>query len=133
MPKEDAVAVRDACLKSMKERLFEKASIIQSRLDEVSADYQRRQLAYSRNADSMTVEETEEYVKFCNQALFKIHILEKRLAKVKEYQGGGVEKLYCDMSNHVYFLYSIKNLLLNVICSWMLSYVQIPESRLHTN
>ncbi len=68
----------------MKERLFEKASIIQSRLDEVSAEYQRRQLAYSRNADSMTVEETEEYVKFCNQALFKIHILEKRLAKHKE-------------------------------------------------
>ncbi|KAJ3221485.1 hypothetical protein HK099_003463 [Clydaea vesicula] len=84
LSKEDAMQVRDACLKSMKERLVERANIIQSRLDEVSAEYQRRQLAYSRNADMMTVEETEEYVKFCNNALFKIHILEKRLAKHKE-------------------------------------------------
>jgi hypothetical protein len=82
--KEEALAVRDACLKSMKERIVEKTSIIQTRLDEVSTEYQRRQLAYSRNADTMSVEETEEYVKFCNNALFKIHILEKRLAKHKE-------------------------------------------------
>jgi hypothetical protein len=68
----------------MKERIVEKTSIIQTRLDEVSTEYQRRQLAYSRNADTMSVEETEEYVKFCNTALFKIHILEKRLAKHKE-------------------------------------------------
>ncbi|KAJ3058520.1 hypothetical protein HDU98_005388 [Podochytrium sp. JEL0797] len=32
----------------------------------------------------MTVEETDEYVKFCNDSLFKIQILEKRLAKHKE-------------------------------------------------
>ncbi|KAJ3291052.1 hypothetical protein HDU79_002720 [Rhizoclosmatium sp. JEL0117] len=80
----EAVAVKDACLKSLKERLIEKANIIQGRLEEVTAEYQRRQLAYSRNADSMTVEETDEYVKFCNDSLFKIQILEKRLAKHKE-------------------------------------------------
>jgi hypothetical protein len=62
----------------------EKANIIQSRLDEVTMEYQRRQVAYSRNADTMNAEETEAYVKFCNDALFKIHILEKRLAKHKE-------------------------------------------------
>ncbi|KND01180.1 uncharacterized protein SPPG_04271 [Spizellomyces punctatus DAOM BR117] len=84
LTREEALLVKDACLKAFKERLIEKANIIQGRLDEVTAEYQRRQLAYSRNADSMTVEETEEYVKFCNDALFKIHILEKRLAKHKE-------------------------------------------------
>ncbi|KAL3898185.1 MAG: hypothetical protein SGCHY_002920 [Lobulomycetales sp.] len=84
LSKEEALAVRDACLKSMKERIVEKTNIIQSRLDEVGTEYQRRQLAYSRNADAMSVEETEEYVNFCNNALFKIHILEKRLAKHKE-------------------------------------------------
>ncbi|KAI9093129.1 hypothetical protein DFS34DRAFT_274340 [Phlyctochytrium arcticum] len=84
LTREEALQVKDACLKFFKERLIEKANIIQGRLDEVTAEYQRRQLAYSRNADSMTVEETEEYVKFCNDALFKIHILEKRLAKHKE-------------------------------------------------
>lgn len=82
MSKEDAIAVKDACLKSLRERLVEKANIIQGRLDDTTISFQQRQLAYSKNADSMTVEETEEYVKFCNDALFKIHILEKRLAKV---------------------------------------------------
>ncbi|KAJ3320817.1 hypothetical protein HDV06_004828 [Boothiomyces sp. JEL0866] len=84
LSRDDMVAIKDACLKSLRERLVEKANIIQGRLDEVTAEYQRRQLAYSRNADSMTVEDTEAYVKFCNEALFKIHILEKRLAKHKE-------------------------------------------------
>ncbi|KAJ3033181.1 hypothetical protein HDV00_006678 [Rhizophlyctis rosea] len=84
LTREESMAVKDACLKSLKERLIEKANIIQGRLDEVTAEYQRRQLAYSRNADSMTVEETEEYVRFCNDALFRMHILEKRLAKHKE-------------------------------------------------
>ncbi|KAI9348730.1 hypothetical protein DFJ73DRAFT_834662 [Zopfochytrium polystomum] len=84
LTKEEAQAVKDSCLKSLKERLIEKANIIQSRLEEVTSEYQRRQLAYSRNADSMTVEETDEYVRFCNDSLFTIHILEKRLAKHKE-------------------------------------------------
>ncbi|KAJ3300534.1 hypothetical protein HK104_010476 [Borealophlyctis nickersoniae] len=84
LTREESLQVKDACLKSLKERLIEKANIIQGRLDEVTAEYQRRQLAYSRNADSMTVEETEDYVRFCNDALFRIHILEKRLAKHKE-------------------------------------------------
>ncbi|KAI8817432.1 uncharacterized protein EV422DRAFT_622654 [Fimicolochytrium jonesii] len=84
LAREECIAIKDACLKAFKERLIEKANIIQIRLDEVTADYQRRQLAYSRNADSMSAEETEAYVKYCNDALFKIHILEKRLAKHKE-------------------------------------------------
>ncbi len=83
MSKEDAVAVKDACLKSLKERLIEKASIIQTRLDEVTSEYQQRQVSYSKNADAMTAEETDDYVKFCNDALFKIHVLEKRLVKVR--------------------------------------------------
>lgn len=82
LSKEDAVAVKDACLKSLKERLIEKASIIQTRLDEVTSEYQQRQVSYSKNADAMTAEETDDYVKFCNDALFKIHVLEKRLVKV---------------------------------------------------
>jgi hypothetical protein len=84
LTKEEQVAAKDACLKSLRDRLVEKANIIQTRLDEITSEYQKRQVAYSRNADSMTVEETDEYVKQCNQALFKIRILEKRLAKHKE-------------------------------------------------
>jgi hypothetical protein len=76
------LAAKDACLKSLRDRLVERANIIQGRLEEITAEYQKRQLSYSKNADGMTVEETNEYVQFCNYALFKIQILEKRLAKV---------------------------------------------------
>ncbi|KAI9193105.1 uncharacterized protein BJ171DRAFT_604974 [Polychytrium aggregatum] len=79
----EAYDVWQACLGHASERKTEKLAIIQARLDEVSAEYQRRQLAYSRNADSMSVEETEAYVKFCDEALFRIHILEKRVAAEK--------------------------------------------------
>lgn len=78
------LVAKEACLKSLRDRLVEKANIIQNKLDIITSEYQKRQLVYSRNADSMTVEETDQYVKFCNDALFKIHILEKRLAKHKE-------------------------------------------------
>jgi hypothetical protein len=82
LTKEEGLSIRETSLKSLKERLIEKASIIQTRLDEVTAEYQQRQVSYSKNADSMSVEETDDYVRFCNDALFKIHVLEKRLAKV---------------------------------------------------
>lgn len=82
MTKDEALAVKTACLKSLKERLVEKVSIIQTQLEGVTSEYQGRQLAYSRNADSMSVQETDAYVKYCNEALFKMHILEKRKAKV---------------------------------------------------
>ncbi|KXS13619.1 hypothetical protein M427DRAFT_500237 [Gonapodya prolifera JEL478] len=80
----EAASVKDACLKSLKERLLEKATIIQSRLDELSGEYKRRQEAYTKTADTLGVEETEEWVKFSEGALFKIRILEKRMAKHKE-------------------------------------------------
>jgi hypothetical protein len=81
---EDALSVKNSCLKSLKERLVEKTSIIQSQLDSISAEYQKRQAIYAKKADSMTAEETEQHAKFCNEALFKIHILEKRNGKHKE-------------------------------------------------
>ncbi|KAL7748299.1 hypothetical protein RI367_006258 [Sorochytrium milnesiophthora] len=80
----DAIAVRDAALKAFKERLIEKANIIQRRYDEETTAYQKRQQLYNRNAETMTSEETEEYVQFCNDALFRIHVLEKRLNRHKE-------------------------------------------------
>jgi hypothetical protein len=68
----------------LKERLIEKAQIMQQRNDEETAEYQRRQADYQRRQDSMTTEEHEAYRQYCNEALFRIHILEKRLAKHKD-------------------------------------------------
>ncbi|KAJ3340561.1 hypothetical protein HDU93_006854 [Gonapodya sp. JEL0774] len=80
----EATAVRDACLKSLKERILEKANIIQSRLDELVAEYKRREEVYAKNSDTVGVDETEEWMRFSEEALFKRKILEKRLAKHKE-------------------------------------------------
>lgn len=82
MAKEDALSVKDAALKSLKERLIEKAQIIQARNDEETTVYQKRQLYYQKHQETMTVEEQEEYTNFCNDCLFRIHILERRLNKV---------------------------------------------------
>ena len=84
LSREEALQVKEACLKANKERVAEKAHIIQSRLDELNSVYQKKQLAYSKTSDTMTLLETDEHVKFCDETLFKIHILEKRLGKVKE-------------------------------------------------
>ncbi|KAI9183524.1 hypothetical protein H9P43_004442 [Blastocladiella emersonii ATCC 22665] len=84
LTREEASAVREACLKALKERLIEKANIIQRRYEEETAAYQRRQQLYSKNAEGMSPQETDEYVAFCNEALFRIHVLEKRLARHKE-------------------------------------------------
>ncbi|KAJ3367026.1 hypothetical protein GGF32_000087 [Allomyces javanicus] len=84
LTRDEALTVRDACLKAMKERLVEKAAIIQRRYEEETAAYQRRQQQYSKNAEGMTPQETEEYVQSCSESLFRIHVLEKRLAKHKE-------------------------------------------------
>ena len=80
--REEAIQIRDNCLKALKERLIEKAQIIQARNDAETAAYQRRQLEFQRRQDTMTAEEHEEYRNFCNDALFRIHILERRLNKV---------------------------------------------------
>lgn len=74
--------VRDECMKALKERLIERATIIQVRNDQETQAYQRRQADYQRHQESMTSEEHEEYRNFCNEALFRIHILERRLNKV---------------------------------------------------
>jgi len=55
---------------------------MQTKLDTITSEYQQKQISYSKNADTLSPEETDEYVNFCSTALFKIHILEKRLAVV---------------------------------------------------
>ena len=79
--REAAFKVKEACLKSLKERLIEKAGIIQQRLDDETQMLGKKQSAYQRDKDQMSKEEEEEYVHYCNEAMFRIHILEQRLQR----------------------------------------------------
>lgn len=82
LTREDAIAIKDASLKSLKERIIEKANIIQKRLDEETASLQKAQSSFQKDQDTLSLEETESYMQYCQEAMFRIQILEKRLAKV---------------------------------------------------
>jgi hypothetical protein len=85
LPREEAQKVRDACLKSLKERLLERANIIQNRLNEENAKLSKRQATFQRNAarDGDPAAE-EEFERFCSDAMFTIGILEQRLVSHEE-------------------------------------------------
>ena len=101
LSKEDAARVRAACLKSLKERLLERANIIQNKLNDENAKLSKRQATFQRNAgkDGDPAAEAE-FEKFCADSMFTIGILEQRLvaheeSALKKYQALD-EKLSAD-------------------------------------
>lgn len=80
---EKALRAKEACLKATKDRLLERASIIQSRLDEENALLAKKQAAYQRTRDHVDGAD-EEYENFCSETMFRIQILEQRLAQHEE-------------------------------------------------
>eukprot|EP00762_Andalucia_godoyi_P006857 ANDGO_00934.mRNA.1 Coiled-coil domain-containing protein lobo len=82
--REEAIATKEAALKALKERLIDRATIIQSRLDEEKANHARRKQAFVRNEGHMDKAEEEEFLAYCEDAMFRIHILEQRLARHEE-------------------------------------------------
>ena len=84
LSKDDAFQARDGCLKALKERLVERANIVQSRLDEENAALSKRQAAFQRNRDHMEQSDEVEYERYCQEAMFRIQILEQRLDRHTE-------------------------------------------------
>ena len=84
LAKDDAFQARDGCLKALKERLVERANIVQSRLDEENAALSKRQAAFQRNRDHMDPNDEAEYERYCQEAMFRIQILEQRLDRHTE-------------------------------------------------
>jgi len=79
--KDEAIGCKDEALLALKNRLIDRANIIQSRLDDENAILARRQAAFQRTRDHATPEQEEEYEEFCAEAWFRIQILEQRLAR----------------------------------------------------
>jgi len=77
LSKQDAQAVKDACLKALKERLIDRAHIIETRLEEDQAALTKRQVGYQRQ-DKDKASDDEEYEKFVHDAQFRIQILKQR-------------------------------------------------------
>ncbi|GLC33992.1 Dynein regulatory complex subunit 7 [Pleodorina starrii] len=79
-----ALEVREKALKALKDRLIERANIIQARLDEETAALAKRQQTFHRDRDQMTASEEEEYERQTEESMFRIHILERRLRRHEE-------------------------------------------------
>ena len=77
--KEEALDIRQTCLDALRARLVERANIIQSRLNDENAKLAREQERFQRSQREGELS-TEEYEKYCTEAMFRIQILETRLA-----------------------------------------------------
>lgn len=81
--KDEALEIRQNCLDAFKARLVERANIIQARLNEENAKLGRKQEQFQRSQREGDLS-TEEYEKYCTDAMFRIQILEQRLVSHEE-------------------------------------------------
>ncbi|KAL5961608.1 Dynein regulatory complex subunit 7 [Taenia solium] len=84
LSREDAYAVREACLQDLKERLIKKANIIQARFEAETSALQRKQQWFQLNQINLTKEDEAAYLQYCNDAVFKITTLETMLLRHKQ-------------------------------------------------
>lgn len=77
---------------ALKERLLERADIIQKRLDDENQKLAKKQAAFQRSRDHVEGAD-EEFEQFCSKAMFTIQILEQRLA---QHEVSALQK-YADM------------------------------------
>lgn len=80
---EEAMMVRNNCLDAYKARLVERANIIQNRLRDETSKLARKQEQFQRSQRDGDFS-TEEYEKYCTDTMFRIQILEQRLAEHEE-------------------------------------------------
>ncbi|KAF0720696.1 Aste57867_121 [Aphanomyces stellatus] len=84
LAKDEAHTVRDSCLKNLKERLLERANIIQTRLDKENSALAKKQAAFQRSQREHDQGTDEEFERFCSETMFRIQILEQRLTRHEE-------------------------------------------------
>ena len=84
LDKAQAKEVREKCLKALKDRLIKRANIIQTRHDDETAQLAKRQATFQRDRDTMSHAEEVDYETACEEALFRIRILEQRLMHHEE-------------------------------------------------
>ncbi|XP_069510353.1 dynein regulatory complex subunit 7 [Ambystoma mexicanum] len=84
LTKWQAAKVKEDSLSDLKQRLIDKANLMQARFEKETQELQKKQQWYHQNQMSMSQEDEEAYLAFCSEAMFRIHILEFRLAKHKE-------------------------------------------------
>ena len=79
---EEAQRAAKNCLEALKERLLERANIIQKRLDVENQNLSKKQAAFQRSQQRDDQQAgDEEFERFCSETMFRIQILEQRLVQ----------------------------------------------------
>ncbi|XP_063801875.1 dynein regulatory complex subunit 7 isoform X2 [Pseudophryne corroboree] len=76
--------VKEDCLSDLKQRIIQKANLIQARFEKETQELQKKQQWYQQNQLSMCKEDEDTYMEYCSEAMFRIQILETRLNRHKE-------------------------------------------------
>jgi hypothetical protein len=84
LTRDEALRARDACLRALKDRLLERANIINTRLNEENSLLSKRQAAFQRNQRDNDNADEDVFEKFCAESMFRIQILEQRLVQHEE-------------------------------------------------
>jgi len=79
-----AIKLKEDCLADLKQRLIDKANLIQSRFEQETQELTKKQAWYQQNQVSMQKDDEEEYLNYCSEAMFRIHILEVRLNRHRD-------------------------------------------------
>nr|XP_027794968.1 dynein regulatory complex subunit 7 isoform X1 [Marmota flaviventris]XP_027794969.1 dynein regulatory complex subunit 7 isoform X1 [Marmota flaviventris] len=79
-----AMHLKEECLGDFKQRLIDKANLIQARFEKETQELQKKQQWYQENQVTLTPEDEDLYLSDCSQAMFCIRILEQRLNRHKE-------------------------------------------------
>ncbi|NIG59110.1 lobo-like [Pontoporia blainvillei] len=79
-----AMRLKDECLSDFKQRLIDKANLIQARFEKETQELQKQQQWYQENQVTLTPEDEDLYLSYCSQAMFRIRVLEQRLHRHKE-------------------------------------------------
>ncbi|XP_031420438.1 dynein regulatory complex subunit 7 [Clupea harengus] len=79
-----ALQLRSDCLADLKQRLIDKANRIQARFEKETQELQQKQQWYQKNQLTMNKEDEDQYLAFCSDAMFRIHIFKLRLSRHKD-------------------------------------------------
>uniref|UniRef100_UPI003AAD29CD dynein regulatory complex subunit 7 n=1 Tax=Centroberyx gerrardi TaxID=166262 RepID=UPI003AAD29CD len=79
-----AVQLRQDCLAYLKQRLIDKANLIQARFEKETQELQQKQQWYQQNQPNMTKEDEDEYLTYCSDTMFRIHVLKLHLSRHKD-------------------------------------------------
>ena len=79
-----AQEIKKKCLEDLQHRLERQALLVQEWYESESLALADRKEEYEKNQSTMKAEEKEEYANFCEEVLFRLKILDQRLARHKE-------------------------------------------------